>query len=246
MQSPQEARWTEIANAIQIGDTENVARILASCPELATEKVEGRSLLHVATDWPANFPNVAASIALLVKAGADVEARFPHPDDPEVVQESPLHWAASSGDVDAVNALLDAGATIDPLGGIFGGCTPFEEAVIFDHMDAARILLEHGAALYLPGVAALGRFNLVRGYFDKNNAVRTDIGILPHWEEVPPVQVLLDRAFQFSCRSGHLEIAVFLLERGADSNAITPANTTALEEATQNGHTHIIDWLTKA
>lgn len=29
-----------------------------------------RSVLHVATDWPAHFPNVAATIAALLGAGA--------------------------------------------------------------------------------------------------------------------------------------------------------------------------------
>ncbi len=220
-----------------------MATLLTASPALAQAKVEGRTLLHVATDWPAHFPNVGATIALLVRAGIDVDAQYPHPDDPDVVHETPLHWAASSGDVAALDALLDAGATVDPLGGIFGGCTPFEEAVIFDHMDAAQRLLERGAALYLPGVAALGRLDLVRGYFDENDAVRTDIGLLPHWAEAPPAQVLLDRAFQFACRSGHLDIAIFLRERGADIHAMTPAKTSALDEATKNGHTHIMEWL---
>jgi ankyrin repeat protein len=234
---------TELVAAIRLGKTERVASILASDPGLALKKVEGRSLLHVATDWPANLRNVGDSIALLVKAGADVDAQFPHPDNPEVVRETPLHWAASSGDVAAIDALLDAGATVDPLGGIFGGCTPFEEAVIFDHIPAALRLQERGAAQYLPGVAALGRLDLVRSYFDENDHVRTDIGMLPHWTEAPPVQVLLDRAFQFACRSGHLEIAVFLRERGAKVDAETPANTTALDEAKKNGHTRIVEWL---
>lgn len=35
-----------------------------------------RSLLHVATDWPGHFPNVASTIATLVEAGADDAAAF--------------------------------------------------------------------------------------------------------------------------------------------------------------------------
>jgi len=60
-------------------------------------------LLHVATDWPGHFPHVSASIAALVEAGADVNARFHGPHE-----ETPLHWAASSADVAALDALLDA------------------------------------------------------------------------------------------------------------------------------------------
>ncbi len=62
-----------------------------------------RTLLHVATDWPGHFPHVSASIVALVEAGADVNARFHGPHE-----ETPLHWAASSDDVAALDALLDA------------------------------------------------------------------------------------------------------------------------------------------
>jgi hypothetical protein len=35
-----------------------------------------RTLLHVATAWPGQFPHVGATVAALVQAGADVDARF--------------------------------------------------------------------------------------------------------------------------------------------------------------------------
>ena len=58
-----------------------------------------RSLLHVVTDWPGHLANGPDSVAALVAAGADVNARFTGPHT-----ETPLHWAASSDDV----AVLDA------------------------------------------------------------------------------------------------------------------------------------------
>ena len=244
--TPQESFTAgDVVAAIHAGDTERLREILNAQPPLALEKVDDRTMLHQATDWPGNWPNIAASIALLVGHGADVNAVFPHPDDPDVVRETPLHWAASSGDAAAVDALLDAGAVVDSLGGIFGGCTPFEEAVIFEKYAAARRLLERGATCYLPGAAALGRMDLVHGYFDENGKVRLDVGMLPHWPSPPPAQVLLDRAFQFACRAGHLEIAKLMRARGADPSAQTPADTTPLDEAEKNGHAHVIAWLTE-
>ena len=77
-----------------------------------------RTLLHVATDWPGHFPNGAATIAALVEAGADVNARFTGPHT-----ETPLHWAASSDDVAVLDALLDAGANIESPGAVIGGGT---------------------------------------------------------------------------------------------------------------------------
>lgn len=98
--------------AIHAGDVDALRRLLADDPELATARLgdddpEGmsRSLLHVATDWPGHFPNGPETVAALVAAGADVNARFRGPHE-----ETPLHWAASSDDV----AVLDALSTTAP------------------------------------------------------------------------------------------------------------------------------------
>lgn len=233
-----------LVSAIINGDTSQIRDLLTRSPDLATATLAGnpRSMLHHATDWPGHRPNVAASIALLVQAGADPNVAMP-PGDNLDVAETPLHWAASANDAIAVDALLDAGAEVDALGGIFGGCTPYEEAIIFEQYDAARRLLERGATDYLPGAAALGAEDLIDGFFDADGNVRTDRGVLPHWNSVPAAQTVLDRAFQFACRAGHLDISKRLLDRGAEPTALTPANTSALDEATKNGHAHIVDWL---
>jgi hypothetical protein len=68
----------------------------------------GRHDPHAATtgtDWPGHYPNVADTIRVLVEAGANVSARFTGPRT-----ETPLHWAASSDDLDALDALLDDAA----------------------------------------------------------------------------------------------------------------------------------------
>lgn len=234
-----------LVSAILAGDTERVGDLLERRPELASATLEGnpRSMLHHATDWPAHRPNVATTIGLLVRAGADPNVAMPLSDDLKVA-ETPLHWAASANDTAAVGALLDAGAEVDVLGGIFGGCTPYEEAIIFEKYDTARQLLERGATNYLPGAAALGAEELIDNYFDVDGNVRTDIGVLPNWDPLPAPQTVLDRAFQFACRAGHLAISKRLLDRGADPTAITPADTSAMDEASENAHSDVVDWLT--
>ena len=105
--------------------------------------------MHIATDWPGHFPNVAATIAALAAAGADVNARTsPHPTDPNCL-ETPLHWAASSNDVTAVDALLDAGADIEATGAVFTGGAPLSDAVVFANWEAAQRLVERGASAHL-------------------------------------------------------------------------------------------------
>src|SRR4029077_7396978 len=96
----------------------------------------GRTLLHVATDWPGNFPRVAETVAALVAAGADPGAQFEGGSH----AETPLHWAASSDDLAALNALLDAGADIEAPGAVIGGGTPLADAVAFGQWQAARRL----------------------------------------------------------------------------------------------------------
>ena len=140
--------------AIHTGDVATLQQLLTAHPELATVGLGGdvdqlgdggmtRSLLHVATDWPGHFPNVAATIEALVNAGADVDARFTGPHN-----ETPLHWAASSDDAAALDALLDAGADIEASGAVIGGG------------------LERGASTTLGEAATLGVIDRVLGYLD--------------------------------------------------------------------------------
>ncbi len=99
-------------SAVHRGDVDALRQLLSEHSSLATARLGdddpdgmSRTLLHVVTDWPGHFPHGAASVAALVQAGADVNARFRGPHG-----ETPLHWAASSDDVEVLDALLGAGA----------------------------------------------------------------------------------------------------------------------------------------
>src|SRR5207302_4499092 len=124
-------------------------RLLDADPALANTRIDAsgvaRTPVLVATDWPGHFPNVAATITALAAAGADVNVRLPpHPNDPNCM-ETPLHQAASSNDVAAIDALLDAGADINATGAIFTAGGPLSDAVTFGNWAAARRLVERGA-----------------------------------------------------------------------------------------------------
>src|SRR5688500_1407490 len=98
---------TAAVAAIHSGDTAALARLLETRPHLINASIErpgaARSLIFVAVDWPGHFPNVAATITLLARAGAEVNAHLPpHPKNPEW-RETPLHQAASSNDVAAID-----------------------------------------------------------------------------------------------------------------------------------------------
>jgi hypothetical protein len=81
--------------------------------------------------------------------------------------ERPLHWAASSDDVDALNALLDGGANIESPGAIFTNGTATSDAVIFEQWNAARRLLDRGAKTTLTESAGLGTLERLAAFFEQ-------------------------------------------------------------------------------
>lgn len=151
--------------AIRSGDVGALRRLLDMYPDLTTVRLGdpcgmSRTLLHVATDWPGHFPNGPQMIEVLVEAGADVNGRFAGSHT-----ETPLHWAASSDDVAALDALLDAGADIEATGAVIGGGTAISDACAFAQWNAARRLIERGAGTLLWEAAALGLMDRVRAHF---------------------------------------------------------------------------------
>ena len=161
-----DVRAVAIVTAIQSGDVETLQRHLRDSPDLAAARIVddrgvSRTLLHVAADWPGHFPNGPRTVATLIAAGADVNAGVIHPG-PNGSPETALHWAASSDDVDVLDALLDGGADIEAPGAVFTGGPPMSDAVVFAQWRAARRLLERGATTTIWQAAALGLLDRVR------------------------------------------------------------------------------------
>jgi uncharacterized protein len=177
--SPDEPAVGTLTQAIQAGALDDLARLLDADPELARcligDERQARGALHVATDFPGHFPNTAAVIGLLVERGADVDARFVGPH-----RETPLHWAASCDDVDAIDALVAAGADIEADGAVLTGGSPLDDAVVFGQWNAARRLYELGAQTKLFHAAALGRPDRVQELLAEAPDADTVTGSLWH------------------------------------------------------------------
>ena len=225
-------RAVAAVEAIHTGDTEGLKRLLREHPELSTATLgthkEGddcamtRTLLHVVTDWPGHFPNGAATVHALVDAGADVNVRFngPHP-------ETPLHWAASSDDVDVLDALLDAGADIEAPGAVIGGGTPLADATAFGQWNAARRLIERTARATFWESATLGLMDRVVAFFATGE---------PNAEDIT-------HAFWGACHGGQRPSAQYLLEQGADINWIGWDDLTPLDAAERSEARELVSWL---
>jgi hypothetical protein len=216
-----------LADAIRAGHSDRLEQLLREHPDAPKVQIaepgcdNTRSLLHVATDWPGHFPNVAATIAILVQAGADVNAR-----GRGRITETPLHWAASGDDIEALDALLDAGADIEATGAVIANGTPLSDAVAFGQWNAARRLVERGATVPFPEAAALGLMELVvKG---AETATEAD----------------LNGGLWYACHGGQRPAAEYLLERGADPAWIAPWDgLTPAAAARRSGAEELADWI---
>ena len=216
---------TEVIRSGTAAELEQLLREHPALPHarLGDERGQSRTLLHLVTDWPGNVPEPAAKIRALVAAGSDVDARFTGPHT-----ETPLHWAASSDNVAALDALLDAGADIEADGAVIGGGTPIADAVAFGQWKAARRLLERGAHTNLWQAAALGLMDRV-----KEQLARTP----------PPAQDELDNALWCAAHGGQRTTAELLLDRGADPTWVGHDSLTAAAAAERSGAHQLAHWL---
>jgi uncharacterized protein len=220
-----------VTAAIRSGDLDELKRLLGENPQLATTSIvrrdrcgeQVRSLLHIATDYPGHFPNAKDIVRVLIAAGADVNARFAGRHG-----ETPLHWAASSDDVEVLDALLDAGADLEADGSVIDGGTPLADAVAFGQWNAARRLLERGATPNLWQAAALGQMTPVH-----------ELVAAPS----PPTAEEITNAFWCACHGGQRATAEYLLDHGADINWIGHDDLTSLDAAARSGAHHVVDWL---
>lgn len=228
---PLAAAVTEAIRAGDLATLEDLVRKHAGLAGATIERTSGdgtterRSLLHVVTDWPGHFSNGPQTVGLLVAHRADVNARFGGRH-----RETPLHWAASSNDVAVLDALLDAGADLEADGGVIAGGTPLADAVAFAQWQAARRLVERGAATTLWQAAALGLMDRVASYFRRG-----------HGSAPPHADVT--NAFWCACHGGQLEAAMYLLDRGADRNWIGHDGLTPLDAARRAGADEVVRWL---
>jgi hypothetical protein len=222
----------ELILAIHGGDLGTLRRLLAERPELATVRMIGgkgleggwRTPLHVATDWPGYFPAAPAAVSLLLDAGADANL-----DSGGDRPETPLHWAASTDDVEVAVALIDGGAELETAGGSIG--TPLDNAIGYACWHVARLLVERGARVDALWHAAA-------------------LGMLPRLEELvadaPSHE--LSKAFWHACSGAERRAAEYLLSHGADLNWVPDyAEGTPLDAASGSGtrQENVISWLTE-
>lgn len=218
--------------AIHAGEVEALTVLLREHPGLASarladEKGGSGTPLHAVTDWPGYFPHGPEVAGLLIDEGADPSAHI----DGSWHAETPLHWAASSDDVEVARALIDRGADIEATGASIGGGSPLDDAVGYGCWQVARLLVERGARVdQLWHAAALG----MRSRVDELLAAS------------PPSKQQLTDAFWQACHGGQRRMAEHLLGLGAELNGTPSWGGKAPLDAADGpdtGRQALLDWL---
>jgi ankyrin repeat protein len=220
----------EFGLAIRAGDLGEVQRMLAQDPELASKPIRvlgSRIPLSVVTDWPGYFSNGPEIVHLLASAGADPNVGGKN----DSADETPLHWAASSDDVDVAEALLDIGADIEAPGSSIAGGAPLENAVGYGCWHVARLLVARGARVnYLWQAAALGMTERVTDFL----------------ASTPRTPEEITEAFWQACSGGQRRLAEVLLAQGADINGRPDYTEQSPLQAAESADTRrgvLADWL---
>lgn len=159
----------ERRDALNRRDLARLTRLLAEHPGLATsglehwaDRTQGDPLSYVTMmrfnhdrlGLPAELPGTGVIARALIEAGAPVNGS---PGD----RETPLITAASYGDAEVAQVLIDAGADIEAVsapdsGGVPSG-TALEHAAVFSMTDVLDVLVAAGAKIHsLEQAAAAG------------------------------------------------------------------------------------------
>lgn len=221
-----EAQFEAAADAVVAGDIEALLKLLRSNPELAhrrSSREHRATLLHYASangveSYRQKTPkNIIEIAGVLLGAGADVDATadvYRGNCTTLGLVATSVHPQRAGVQQPLMQLLLDHGASMEGAGRA-GGERPLVLACFHNGQpDAARFLADHGAPLDLEAAAGVGRLEVVKSFFDAAG------NLIP-----PATHGQLQNGFLWACECGHDEVALFLLERGAD--LIDPGDTGA-------------------
>ena len=164
-----------------------------------------------------------------------------------------LHWAAEKNNRELAELLIAAGDDINAE--VTWGMTPLQWAANMGSRDVAELLLAHGARpqLNMWCAAGLGMLDVVQSFWNSPTTLKPGAGQTRSrdlgngkWGKAPPPESyseLVSEAFYIATRNGHVTVAKFLLEKGADINCRGFFGAPGLHWAAINGHKPMVEFL---
>ena len=223
--------------AIKSGEVDLLKSLVARDPSLAGRSFafDHPTLLQFLVLCGIDFPDKIASARVLIDAGADID--------------EPLRAAGGTGHLELAELLLDAGANINGD----GRWSPLEEALYFGPPRMIDLLISRGASIHNLRIAAgMGRVDIMKTMFDEDGSLKPEAGTI-QWPFSPKDlsdnytgQDVVNNAFIFACRHNRIAAAEFLLDKGAEIDAMPPGfdyRGTGLHAAAISGHREMVDFL---
>jgi ankyrin repeat protein len=234
-----DARFHPAQAALAAGDVAGLAALLDADPGLAaavSQAVDHPTLLQCLVLTMPPVDTLEELIDLLAAHGAELT--------------DPLIAACGCDNVRAVTRLLDLGGRIEGN----GRWSPLEEALYFGQDDVVSLLLQRGAVVNkLRTAAGVGDLEEVARCFDEKGELTAAAGEIA-WPFGSPIaaevrrdrQQILANALVYAASFGHIDVAIYLLNQGAQVNLIPAGfdySGTALHYAAFQGRREMVDLL---
>ncbi|KXT04375.1 hypothetical protein AC578_3584 [Pseudocercospora eumusae] len=246
-------------NAIISNDTATLTQLLSQGADPTTTFGElQRTPLHLAAHL-----NHHTCISTLLDHGAVMITE-------DAKGDTPLHLAAWAGNVETLNILVSHGADVDWLSGR-DGYSPLWCAISAHQIDAARLLLKHGARVSLKAnglmplhqaavtsQSAMCELLIDRGakidcldddrntplhYASACGSIASVKALLRAGADIEAEQTYGLRPVHWAAHKNHVEVVEFLLDHGAKLDVKAEEGATPLHLAASRGHFAVVKLL---
>ncbi|KAI0112386.1 hypothetical protein GGR51DRAFT_546978 [Nemania sp. FL0031] len=153
---------------------------------------------------------------------------------------SPLYYASLAGLNEPIKLLLEQGADVNEIGGVYGSALQAASARGFD--DTVKLLLDNGAEVDAQG----GIFGSALQAASVGGHSKVVQLLLRTGADVNGRGGLYEDALQAASAEGHGEVVLQLIKAGADISALGGVYGSALHAASYGGHGLIVEHLLDA
>jgi TolB-like protein/ankyrin repeat protein len=232
--------YSPLHTAAKIGDTDTVKQLIADGVSMATKDYYGKTALHVATET--GNEKIAA---LLIDAGADIEARTRISSRDFVDYGStPLLLTAHWGQTGVAELLIRSGADVNALYGPFDFRSVLLYAIFQGQEAVAELLIANGADINFASDITLETPLLAASIGGHESTAEL---LISNGANVNATDANAATPLYFAAASGDYDIVRLLLANGAEVNMKAARGNVAVEtplHATAfSGHTQIAELL---